>query len=108
MGLLCDQADMDRFMRTKEGQEVLSKFRKRLLRHTIEDVEFVRLSSHIAAHLTLDNGDVVQLLPPFLEVDTIRNQYPKLLDREYYKDYPDRKPKTKKGTTNHEHVNDSK
>ena len=42
--------------------------------------------------LHLHDGGTVSVLDLSLQVEVLRDEFPEVIEREYYKDYPDRKP----------------
>lgn len=92
MGDVCDCNDLERFLRSPEGEEVLKGLRKTLEKRTIIGVEFSNEIHAIAMTLHLDNGEAVDLYHPSLEVDGIREEHPEVSEREFHRDHPDRVP----------------
>lgn len=92
MGDVCDMADIERFMRSSEGQAHLDEIRKMLLGHTIRNVTFENEVHFITTTLHLDDGGTFVVFQPSLEVGAIRSEYEEIIEREYYVDYPERKP----------------
>ena len=85
--------DIERFMRSPEGQARLDEIRQMLKGRSILDVGFSNEVSFIATTLHLDDGDTFAITQPSLEVEAIREQFGEVLEREYYVDYPGRKPR---------------
>jgi hypothetical protein len=92
MGDVCDCNDLERFLRSPEGEKVLEGLRNMLEKRTIIGVEFSNEIHAIAMTLHLDNGEAIDLYYPSLEVDGIREEYPDVLEREFHRDHPDRVP----------------
>ncbi len=92
MGDLSDMNDLKRFLRSPEGQEHLNEVRQMLLGRTITDVTFSNEVNFIATTLHLDDDTTFFLMQPSLEVQAIREQFVEMIQREYYRDYPERKP----------------
>jgi len=92
MGDGSDHADVGRFMRTPEGQQILGRFRDRLIGKTITGVEFTHNSAGVGIMLTFDDRDSLDLAEAIeaLTVETLRRRYRLVLDREYYVDFPER------------------
>jgi len=93
MGDITNMNDIDRFMRTEEGKAHLDEIRGMLEGHTINKVSFSNEMQFIATELLLDDGETFVVFQPSLDVDVLREAFGEVLDREYYKDYPDRRPK---------------
>ena len=94
MGDLCDMNDVDRFMRSAQGKEHLESLRSQLVGRRITDVTFSNEIFGIMTTLHLDNGETFVVLDLSLTVETLRDEYPEAIEEEYYKDYPERRPKT--------------
>ena len=62
---------------------------------TITDVTFSNEVNFIETTLSLDDGETFLIMQPSLDVDTLREEFAEVLRREYYVDYPERKPKEK-------------
>ena len=90
MGDICNMNDLDRFLRSTEGQEYLNELHQKLVGRRIESVSFSNEVHHIQITLHLDNGEIIELMHPTLEVDAIRESFAEVLKREYLIDYPDR------------------
>ena len=92
MGDGSDSNDLERFMRSPEGQANLEEIRQMLIGRTIKDVRFTNETHCLATTLDLDDGETFVVFQPSLEVDVLREEYEATLEREYYVDYPERKP----------------
>ncbi len=92
MGDVSDAADLERLLRSPEGQEHLDEIRNMLLGRTVQKVTFGNEVHFITTTLHLDDGETFVVFQPSLELDAIREQFEEVLEREYYIDYPDRKP----------------
>jgi hypothetical protein len=92
MGNISDVNDLERFTRSPEGEAHLEEIRKELKGRTITDVSFSIDINAISTTLHLDSGELFILSQQSLEVDEIREQFDDVLEREYYVDYPERKP----------------
>lgn len=94
MGDASDYADVGRFLRSPEGQRALEQFRQSQLGKVISEVSFCPLSTGIS--VTLHYGDGAHLDLTIVEqafsVESLRDRYRAVLEREYYVDFPDRKP----------------
>ncbi len=93
MGDVSDAADLERLLRSPEGQEFLDEIRNMLVGRTIRKVTFENEAHIIATTLHLDDGGTFAVFQPSLEIGAIREQFEDVLEREYYVDYPDRIPK---------------
>ena len=93
MGDVCNENDVDRFLRSAEGQSRLNEFRAILKGRIITDVSFSNEISCVATTLHLDGGDTFAIFQPSLDVDALREEFGDVLKREYYVDYPERRPK---------------
>lgn len=92
MGDLCDQADIDRILRSKEGKAHLRQIRRMLKGKTVVDVTYTNETCCIATTLRLDDDTSFVLFQPSLTVEALREQFPEVLEREYYRDFPERRP----------------
>jgi len=88
MGDLCDLNDLERFLRSPEGQAHLKEIRTMLKGRTITDVSFSNEVHCIETTLHLDDGETFVIYQPSLEVDALREEFAEVLQREYYIDYP--------------------
>jgi hypothetical protein len=93
MGDICNQNDLDRILRSPEGQSRLNEFREILRGRIITDVSFSNEVWSVATTLHLDGGDTFVIFQPSLDVDALREEFGNVLKREYYVDYPERRPK---------------
>lgn len=96
MGDICNQNDCDRFLRSREGKAHLEEIRAMLKDRTITDVSFSNEVQCIETTLHLDDGETFVIYQPSLDVDALREEFAEAIQEEYYKDYPDRRPKRKK------------
>ena len=92
MGDICNMNDLERFLRSPEGQAHLEEIRQMLLDSTITEVAFSNEVHCIATTLHLNDGETFVVFQPSLEVEAIREQFEDALEREYYVDFPERKP----------------
>ena len=94
MGDASDLADVARFTRSPEGKRALEKFQKSVTGKTIVGVSFCELSTGVSITLLLEGGDYLDLttLEQAFSVESLRDRYKYVLDREYYADFPERKP----------------
>lgn len=90
MGDASDHADVRRFLRTTEGQQVLERFRQTLVGKTIADVTFQHQTAGVGIVLTFADLDLLDLEEAIraFSVETLRRRYQRLLDREYAVDFP--------------------
>ncbi|MBI1317331.1 MAG: hypothetical protein GC168_00090 [Candidatus Hydrogenedens sp.] len=94
MGDASDFADVGRFMRSKEGQRALDRFQQSLLNKVICDVTFCHLSTGVSITLHFADGghlDITVAEQAFA-VESLRDRYAMVLEREYHVDFPERKP----------------
>ena len=92
MGDICDMNDLERMMRSTEGKAHLEEIRAMLLNRTIKGVNFENQVHFITTVLQLDDGETFVVFQPSMEVEAIRDQFEKAIEREYYIDFPERKP----------------
>jgi hypothetical protein len=93
MGDICDQNDIDRVLRSRKGKKYLSGIAKMLKERTIVKVSFSNEVHCIATTLHLDDGESFVIFQPSLEVDALREELADAIREEYFKDYPERRPK---------------
>jgi hypothetical protein len=93
MGDLCDMNDCDRVMRSKQGQAHLDEIIAMLKGRTITDVSFSNEVHYIATTLVLDDNSEFLVFQPSLEIDALREEFAEAIEEEYYKDYPERRPR---------------
>lgn len=91
MGDLSNMNDLERFLRSSEGQAHLEEIRSMLKGRTITDVTFSNEVNFIETTLSLDDGESFVIYQPSLEVDALRGEFADVLRREYYVDYPERR-----------------
>lgn len=94
MGCASDMADVTRWRRSPEGQGALEQFRQSQLGKAISDVTFCELSTGVSVTLHFADGghlDITVVEQAF-SIDSLRDRYPAVLEREYYVDFPERKP----------------
>jgi len=92
MGDIANMNDCDRWMRSDEGQAHLEDIRQMLVNRTITDVSFSNEVHYVATVLHLNGGDTFFVMQPSLEIDALREQFGETIEREYYRDYPERRP----------------
>jgi len=92
MGDVCDMCDVDRFLRSPEGQEHLEGVRRQLGRKRVRNVGFSNVIFGILMELEMDDGTVYEVLDLSLQVETLREEFAEVIEREYYEDYPERRP----------------
>ena len=91
MGDASDMRDIDRFMRSPEGQAHLSEIRNALVGRSIESVEFTNGIHGSDVELVFDDDGTFECELAGLDVETLRDEFEAVLEREYYKDYPERR-----------------
>ena len=91
MGDLCDMNDVDRFMRSAEGQEHLDETVRMLKGKTITGVTFSNETHAVMTTLHLSDGDILEVLQPDHEVEALRETFAEAIQEEYDKDYPERR-----------------
>lgn len=93
MGDASDLADVHRFTRSPEGECALEKFRESVTGKTIVGVSFCELSTGVSLTLLLDGGDYLDVttLEQAFSIESLRDRYAYVLDREYYVDFPERR-----------------
>lgn len=88
MGSASDMSDVGRWMRSPEGRREMGEVIVNLKGKIIKGVEFDNRTD--AIYLTMVVGDCeIEFL--YKGVDELREKYAEVLDREYGKDYPERK-----------------
>ena len=92
MGDASDRADVGRFLRCAEGREFLASLAARLEGRRVASVEWTNEADHVGMVLHLEDGGCFVAALTFLDVGAIRCRFEAALDREYYRDYPDRRP----------------
>ena len=91
MGDICDMNDLERFLRSLEGQAHLEETRQMLLGRTISEVSFTNEVHCITTTLHLNDGETFVVFQPSLEVEAIREQFRETIEREYFVDFPERR-----------------
>lgn len=91
MGSACDMADIERFLRSPEGREVLNDIRLSLERRRVVAVSFSNDTLCVGIDLLLDDGSTVSVTQPDLDVEVLRVNFQEVLEREYYVDFPERR-----------------
>ena len=91
MGDICNMNDIDRVLRSPEGQAHLEEIRAMLRGRTITEVSFSNEVHCIETILHLDDGETFAIYQPSLDVDALREEFADVIRREYHVDYPDRK-----------------
>ncbi len=94
MGCSSDMADVIRWTRSPEGQRALEQFRQSQMGKVIRDVSFCHLSTGVSVTLHFADGGHLDLtiVEQAFSIESLRDRYQAVLLREYYKDFPDRKP----------------
>lgn len=93
MGDISDMNDCARFLRCRRGKAHLRKIVAMLKGKTVVDVTFSNEVSFVATTLHLDDGTTFFVTQPSLEVEALRELFAEALQEEYYKDFPERRPK---------------
>ena len=93
MGDICDMNDIERFLRSESGKAHLDEIVAMLKGRTITDVMFFNEVHCVATTLCLDDNTTFVLFQPSLEVDALREEFADAIEEEYYKDFPERRPK---------------
>ena len=93
MGDITNMADLERFMRSQAGKEHLESIRSMLKGRTVVNLAFSNEVHCVATELLLDDGESFVIFQPSLEVDALREQFSDSIEEEYYRDYPERRPK---------------
>jgi hypothetical protein len=93
MGDASDYADVTRFQRSPEGQLRLIQFREQLKGKQIISVEYNTLSTGVSITLVFEDGQTLNLDAAVSQfsVEALRKKFALVLEREYYKDFPERK-----------------
>jgi len=97
MGDLSDVRDVDRFLRCESGQRKLGEIRAMLAGKTVKEVEFSNDVNSVLVILTFTTGEKVELFLPELMLDALKETFRAEIQEEYYRDYPDRRPKPEEG-----------
>lgn len=90
MGDASDMADLERFLRSEEGSAHLEKIRAELNGRRIIEVSFGNEVHAVSTTLHLDDGSVFEAFQSGHEIDSLREAFDDAIEREYYKDYPER------------------
>ena len=93
MGDITNMNDIERLLRSKEGKTHLEEMRKRIMDHAVVDVSFSNEVHAIATVLHLSNGQEISFFHPSHSIEALRQEFEDVLEREYYVDFPERKPK---------------
>ena len=93
MGDASDYADVGRFLRSPEGQRALEQFRQSQLGKVISEVSFCPLSTGISVTMHYADGCHLDLtiVEQAFSVESLRQRYRAVLDREYLTDFPERR-----------------
>lgn len=94
MGDICNENDIGRFLRSVEGQSYLNKIVEVLKGKTIKDVTFYNDVHYVGTTIHLDDGNEFSFSNSQLDVEVLREEFPEVIEREYFIDYPERKSKT--------------
>ena len=96
MGDICDMNDCERFLRCRKGKAHLKKIVAMLKGRTITEVAFSNEVHCVATTLVLGDNSEFVIFQPSLEVDALREEFAEAIQEEYYKDYPERRPNSRK------------
>lgn len=94
IGDASDLSDTIRFTRSPEGQKALEKFKASVVGKRIGGVSFCELSTGVSITLHFEDGGHLDLtvVEQAFSVESLRDRYRHVLLREYYVDFPERKP----------------
>ncbi len=94
MGDASDYSQVGHFLRSPEGQRALEQFRQSQLGKVISDVSFCQLSTGVSITLHFADGGHLDLtiVEQAFAIESLRDRYAAVLDREYYVAFPERKP----------------
>ena len=92
MGDIANMNDLERFARSPEGKAYLEEIRQMLLGRKIVNVTFANEVHYLATVLHLDDASTFVVFQQSLEVGAIQEQFEEVIEREYYVDFPERKP----------------
>ena len=87
-----DRVDVERFMRSEIGQKVLAQTRKVFQGRWISGISFAASMEGVKATITFHAGDPVDVTLPGLTLGRIREEYAKVLEEEYCRDFPEQRP----------------
>ena len=93
MGDFCNMNDCERFMRSERGKAHLDEIIAMLKGRTIVEVTFSNEVSCVATTLWLDDNTTFVVFQPSIEVDALRDEFAEAIEEEYFKDYPERRPR---------------
>ena len=96
MGDIRDMNDCERFYRSKAGQAFIEENTAMLKGRTIVDVSYSNETQCIATTLHLDDHSQFVVFQPSMDVGILREDFADAIEEEYFKDYPERRPKGKK------------
>ncbi len=102
MGDASDHADVVRFMRSETGRKILAKTRKEFQGRWISDISFADDVEGVTGMITFHAGDPVNVILPGLTLGLIREEYDDVLQEEYYRDFPERRPKANEEEDGHD------
>ena len=92
MGDISDFNDVARFLRSPEGKAHLTALRESLVGQQIVEVQFSNGTRRVATEFQLSDGKTFVAHSPSLELDGLRSEFEDVIEREYYVDYPEKKP----------------
>lgn len=91
MGDASDMSDIDRFIRSKAGIDMLAKLQSRLCNLTIRDVYFGNGTDRLVVELLLSDGQRFRANDHAFDLESLRLEHEALLVEEYFRDYPERR-----------------
>ena len=95
MGDLSDMSDIDRWLRCTAGKKRLDEIRASMVGKTVASVEFNNDVNSVLVTITFATGESVEVFMPELMLDALKETFRAEIEEEYFKDYPDRRPKGK-------------
>ncbi len=93
MGDLSDMADIDRWLRCNNGKKRQDEIRAMLTGKTVSNVEFSNDVNAVLVTITFATGESIECFMPELMLDALKETYSAEIQEEYFRDYPDRRPK---------------
>lgn len=82
MGDASDFGDVERFMRSAEGEHQLELIRESLAGRRIVDVQHAAQSYGILTTLVLDNAQNAEVLIPSFDIGVLRERFEHVIERE--------------------------
>ena len=106
MGDYSDMRDIDRFMRCEAGQRRLGEIRAMFVGKTVAEVEFSNDVDSVLVTLTFATDEKVELFLPELMLDALKETHRAEIQEEYWRDYPERRPKPKERNEDERETNE--